>query len=171
MNNTGTLKVTTPTDCEIVLTRIFNARRSVVFEALTNPELLKRWFGPRGWSLSVCEVDVRTGGAWRFVLQGPGGAGLGMKGVYREIAPPALLVHTESIDDCPGESVVTTVLIEQDGKTTLSATILYPSQGIRDAVIDSGMEHGAAESHDKLAELLELLGTPRQSHHTVSAGA
>lgn len=154
MKNTETLQVTTPTEREIVLTRVFDAPRSLVFDALTRPELLKRWFGPRGWSLAVCEVEPKVGGAWRFVVRGPDGADMGMRGVYREIVPPERLVHTEAFDDYPGESVVTTVLVEDRGRTTLTATILYPSREIRDAVIKSGMEHGAAESHDKLAELL-----------------
>ena len=154
MKNTGTLKVTTPTDREIVMTRVFDAPRHLVFDAFTKPELLKRWFGPRGWSLVVCEVDLKVGGGFRFVLRGPEGREMGMRGVYREIVPPERSVHMESFDDCPGESQVTAVLVEQGGKTTLTATILYPSQEIRDMVIKSGMEHGAAESYDKLAELL-----------------
>jgi uncharacterized protein YndB with AHSA1/START domain len=155
MTNAGGLKLTTPTDREIVLTRVFDAPRRLVFDAFTRPELLRRWFGPRGWSLSVCEVDLRLGGAFRFVLRGPGGADLGMRGVYREIVPPERSVHTESFDDYPGESIVTTALVEQGGQTTLTATVLYPSREVRDAVIKSGMEHGAGESYDKLAELLE----------------
>jgi uncharacterized protein (TIGR03086 family) len=154
MKNTGTLKVTTPTDREIVMTRVFDAPRHLVFDAFTKPELLKRWFGPRGWSLEVCEVDLRVGGGFRFVLRGPDGAQMGMRGVYREIVPPERSVHMESFDDYPGESQVTTVLVEQDGKTTLTATVLYPSAEVRDIVIKSGMEHGAAESYDKLNELL-----------------
>src|SRR3989454_12133345 len=154
MKNIGTLEVTTPTEREIVLTRVFDAPRSLVFDAFTKPELLKRWFGPRGWSLVVCEVDLKVGGTFRFVLRGPDGADMGMRGVYRELVPPERSVHTESFDDYPGESLVTAVLVEQGGKTTLTATLLYPSQEVRDAVLKSGMEHGAAESYDKLAELL-----------------
>jgi uncharacterized protein YndB with AHSA1/START domain len=154
MKNTGTLRVTTPSEKEIVLTRVFDAPRHLVFDALTKPELLKRWFGPRGWSLVVCDVDLRVGGAWRFVLRGPDGTEMGMSGIYREIARPERSVHTERFDDYPGESVVTAVLVEQGGKTTLTGTVLYESQEIRDAVIQSGMEHGAAESYDKLAEYL-----------------
>jgi len=154
MKNTGTLEVTTPTEREIVLTRVFDAPRSLVFDAMTKPELLKRWFGPRGWSLVVCEVDLKVGGAWRFVLRGPDGTEMGMRGVYREIVPPERSVHTESFDDFPGESLVTTTLVEQGGKTRLTGTVLYPSQEIRDMVIKSGMEHGAAETYDKLAEYL-----------------
>ena len=154
MRNTGTLKVTTPTDREIVLTRVFDAPRNLVFDAFSKPELLKRWFGPRGWSLVVCEVDLRVGGGFRFVLRGPDGRDMGMRGVYREIVPPERSVHMESFDDYPGESQVTALFVEQGGKTTLTATVLYPSREVRDAVIKSGMEQGAAESYDKLAEML-----------------
>jgi uncharacterized protein YndB with AHSA1/START domain len=154
MKNTGTLKITTPTDREIVMTRVFDAPRSMVFDAFSKPELLKRWFGPHGWSLVVCEVDLKVGGGFRFVLRGPDGKEMGMRGVYLEIVPPERSVHMESFDDYPGESQVSAVFVEQAGKTTLTATVLYPSQEIRDIVIKSGMEHGAAESYDKLAELL-----------------
>ncbi len=154
MKNTGTLKVTTPSDREIVLTRVFDAPRNLVWDAFTKADLLKRWFGPRGWSLVVCEVDLKVGGGFRFVLRGPDGRDMGMRGVYREIVPPERSVHMESFDDYPGESQVTGVFIEQGGKTTLTATVLYPSKEVCDAVIKSGMEHGAAESYDKLAELL-----------------
>lgn len=154
MKNTGTLKVTTPSDREIVLTRDFDAPRHLVFDAFSRPELLRRWFGPRGWSLIVCEVDLKVGGGFRFVLRSPDGVDMGMRGVYREIVPPERSVHVESFDDFPGESLVTAGFVEQDGKTTLTATVVYPSREVRDAVIQSGMEHGAAESYDKLAELL-----------------
>jgi uncharacterized protein YndB with AHSA1/START domain len=157
MLNTGTLKVTTPSDCEIVLTRIFDAPRQLVFDAISKPELLKRWFGPHGHSLVVCEVDFTVGGAWRFVLESPDGRRMGMSGVYQEIVPGERTVHTEAFDDYPGDSVVTTVLTEQDGKTTLTGTVRYESREVRDAVIESGMEHGAAETYDRLADLLPSL--------------
>jgi len=154
MKNTGTLQVATPTEREIVMARVFDAPRNLVFDAFSKPELLKRWFGPRGWSLVVCEVDFKVGGKWRFVLRGPDGREMGMRGVYREIAPPERTVHLEMFDDYPGESIVTAVFVEENGKTTMTATVLYESQVIRDAVIKSGMEHGAAETYDKLAEYL-----------------
>jgi uncharacterized protein YndB with AHSA1/START domain len=157
MQNTGTLKVTIPTDREIVLTRVFDAPRALVFEAFTKPELLRQWFGPRGWSLVVADVDLNVGGTFRFMLRGPDGNDLGMRGIWREIVAPERSVHMESFDDYPGESQVTTVLSEQQEKTKLTATILYPSKEIRDAVLSSGMEHGAAESYDKLADLLASL--------------
>jgi uncharacterized protein YndB with AHSA1/START domain len=154
MRNTGSLKLTTPSDRKVVMTRVFDAPRHLVFDAFTKPELLKRWFGPRGWSLVVCEVDLRVGGGFRFVLRGPDGREMGMRGVYREIVAPERSVHMESFDDYPGESQVTGVFTEKGGKTTLTATVLYSSQEVRDAVLKSGMEHGAAESYDRLAELL-----------------
>src|SRR5258707_8918431 len=154
MKSTGTLKVTRPSDREVVLTRVLDAPRDLVFDACSKPELLKRWFGPRGWTMVVCEVDLKVGGGFRFVLRGPDGKEMGMRGVYREIVPPERSVHMESFDDYPGESQVTAVFVEQGGKTTLTVTVLYPSQEIRDIVIKSGMEHGAAETYDKLAELL-----------------
>jgi uncharacterized protein YndB with AHSA1/START domain len=154
MKNTGTLKVSLPTEREIVMMRVFDAPRRLVFDALTKPELLKRWFGPRGLSLVVCEADLKVGGAWRWVLRGPDGRDMGMRGVYQEIAPPERLVSTESFDDYPGESLNTLILSEEDGKTTFTITVRYALQEIRDAVIKSGMEHGAAECYDKLAEML-----------------
>jgi len=154
MKNNGTLQVAMPTEREIVMTRVFDAPRRLVFDALTKPELFQRWFGPRGWLLAVCEIDLKVGGAWRSVLRGPGGREMGMRGVFQEIAPPERFASTESFDDYPGESLNTLVLSEQGGKTTLTITVQYQSQETRDAVIKSGMEHGAAECYDKLAELL-----------------
>jgi uncharacterized protein YndB with AHSA1/START domain len=163
MKNTGTLAVSMPTSREIVLVRVFNAPRSLAFEAFTKPELLKRWFGPRGWSLAVCEVDLRIGGGFRFVLRSPEGKTMGMRGTYCEIETPYRSVHTETFDDLPGEPKVTTLLTEQDGRTTMTATIAYSSEEVRDAVLRSGMEHGAAESYYRLAELLA------SSHATIGA--
>ena len=165
MKNTGTLQVTTPTEREIVLTRVFDAPREMVYDAWTKPELLRRWFGPRGTSMSVCEIDLRVGGKWRFVLRCPDGREMGMHGVYRELVRPERTVHTECFDDYPGESIVTGVLVERDGKTTLTGTILYESQEIRDAVLKSGMEHGAAESYDRMAELLAEIADKDQVAH------
>jgi len=154
MKNTGTLAVSLPSDREIVLTRVFQAPRQLVYDAFSKPEILKKWFGPRGWALVTCDVDPRVGGGFRFVLRSPEGRDLGMRGVYRELVPPERSVHSESFDDFPGESLVTAAFAERSGETTMVATILYPSREVRDAVIQSGMEHGAAESYDKLAEVL-----------------
>ncbi len=157
MQNTGNLKVTTPTDREIRLTRVFDAPRELVFEALTNPELLKRWFlGPPGWSLEICEVDLQIGGTYRYVWRGPDGIMMGMGGVHREIVSPERIVCTQLFDEdwTGGEAVGTLVLTEQNGKTTLTNTILYTSQEARDAVLKTPMEHGVAAGYDRLAAML-----------------
>ena len=156
MLNTGTLKVTMPSDREVLMTRVFDAPRAMVFDAFTKPELIRQWFGPRGFSLAVCEGDFRPGGSWRFVLQGPDGKQMGMRGAIREIVRPERVVHVEAFDDYPGESLVTTLFTEKNGKTTLSVTVQYESKEVRDIVVSTGMEHGAAETYDKLAEFLEL---------------
>jgi len=154
MRNTGSLSVPTPGDREIVMTRVFEAPRRLVFDAFTKPELLRRWFGPRGWSLETCTVDLRNGGGFLFVLRGPDAGKMSMRGVYREIVVPERSIHVESFDDYPGESLVTAELAENEGTTTLTVRVLYPSQEVRDAVLRSGMERGATECYDKLAELL-----------------
>ena len=161
MKNTATLKVTTPTDREIVLTRVFDAPRRLVFDALTKPELLQRWLlGPEGWALPVCQIDLRMGGGFRYVWRHANGNEMGMRGVYREIAPPQRLIHTELFDGdwTGGETQVTTVLVEHGGRTTLTITILYSSREARDAVLKTPMEQGVAASYDRLAELLATLG-------------
>jgi uncharacterized protein YndB with AHSA1/START domain len=157
MKNTGILQVTTPSEREIAMTRVFDAPRSLVFDAWTKPELLKRWLGERGgWTFAVCEVDLKVGGTYRFVWRGPDGTEMGMGGVYREIVRPERLVATEKFDDpwYEGEALDTTVLVEKDGKTTVTTTVLYKSQQVRDAVLKTPMERGIAESYDKLAEVL-----------------
>ena len=95
MTNTETLQVTTPSERELVMTRVFDAPRNLVFDALTKPELIRRWYGPRGWSLAVCEIDLRVDGAWRFVSRRPDGKEIGQRGVYREIVRPERIVNTE----------------------------------------------------------------------------
>jgi uncharacterized protein YndB with AHSA1/START domain len=154
MRNKGTLKVSTPTDRGIRLIRVFDAPRAMVFDAFTRCDLLRRWFGPEGFSLVVCEGDFRPGGSWRFILRGPDGKDLGMRGAIREMTRPERLSHVESFDDYPGEAQVTTTFVELNGKTTVTIDLLYESKQIRDAVVSSGMEHGAAESYDRLADFL-----------------
>ena len=154
--NAGRLQITTPSDREIAMTRVFDAPRGMVFDSWTKPELLTRWHGPHGWSLAVCEVDLRVGGAYRFVWRGPTGNEMGMGGVYREIVRPERLVATERFDDpwYEGEALDTTTFVEQDGKTTATTTVRYASREVRDAVLKSPMERGVAESYDKLDEVL-----------------
>jgi uncharacterized protein YndB with AHSA1/START domain len=157
MKNTGNLKVTTPSDREIAMTRVFDAPRRLVFDAYTKPELVKRWLlGPPGWTMPVCEIDLRVGGSYRYVWHGQNGSEMGMRGIYREIVPAERIVCTESFDDpwYEGEAVGTTVFVERGGKTTLTTTVLYASKEIRDAVLKSPMEQGVAASYDRLADLL-----------------
>ena len=161
MKSSGALNVSAQSDRDIVMTRVFDAPRSLVFEAYTKPELLKRWLGVfGGYSMPVCEVDLRVGGTYRFVWRGPDGAEMGVRGVYREVVRPERLVHTEKFDEAwyPGESLITTVLVEQGGKTTLTVTMRYESREAPDAVLKSPMEGGVAQSYDKLAELLAAGG-------------
>ena len=154
--NSNTFKVTTPSDCEIRLTRLFDAPRRLVFEAMTKPEHIKRWWGilDKGYSVPVCEVDLRPGGAWRSVARTPKGQLVAFYGVYREIAPPDRLVFTEIFEQFPDtESVVTAVFTDESGKTRLTVTALYPSVEVRDTVLKTGMEAGAAISYDRLEEV------------------
>lgn len=145
---------------ELVLTRVFDAPRTLVFEALTRPELLRRWFGARGWNLVECEVDLRVGGTWRYVSVGPDGERMGQGGVYREVLPPERLVYTERYDDqsFPGESLITAELEEDGPRTTLRSTVRFPSEEVRDLVISRPMERGLSESYERLDEVLSEEG-------------
>jgi uncharacterized protein YndB with AHSA1/START domain len=159
MTNPGNLKLTTRGDREIVITRAFDAPRKLVFDAFTKPELVKQWLlGPDGWSMPVCEIDLKVGGKYRYVWRrDKDGTEMGMGGVYREIVAPERIVATEKFDQSwyPGEAVGTFVLIEQAGKTTLTETILYESREARDGVLKSAMEKGVVASYDRLEKLLE----------------
>jgi uncharacterized protein YndB with AHSA1/START domain len=154
------LVVTTPSDLEIVLTRVFNAPRHLVFEASTKPEHVKNWWGPRSTKLIVCEIDFRVGGTWRFVMRGPDGKDAVFKGVYHEIVVPERIVATECFDEpalgSPEWQVITTYE-ERDGKTTQISRCLHPSRENRDGHLQSGMEGGAGETFDRLEELLGTL--------------
>jgi uncharacterized protein YndB with AHSA1/START domain len=157
VKNLGKLQVTTPSDREIAMTRVFDAPRSLVFDAWTKPELLKRWLGVRGgWTFAVCEVDLRVGGAYRFVWRGPTGAEMGMGGIYREIVRPERLVATEKFDQpwYEGDALDTTTFVDRGGKTTATTTVLYASRAVRDSVLQTPMLTGVAESYDKMAEVL-----------------
>jgi uncharacterized protein YndB with AHSA1/START domain len=160
MTPTGTMQLSTPTDREIVVTRVFNAPRTIVFDAFTKPELLKRWlFGPGGWTLEVCEVDLRVGGAYRYVWRNSNGVEMGMGGIHREVVPPERIVSTQLFDQdwTGGEAVGTLILTEQDGKTTLTNTLLYSSREARDAVLKTPMDKGMGASYDRLEEMLPSL--------------
>lgn len=149
------LSVTASSDTDLVLTRTFAASRRLVFDAFTRPELLKRWYGARGWQLVVCDIDLCPGGAWRFLSRGPDGAELSHGGVYREVDPPSRLVQTEIYDGWDAsEALVTTAFDERDGRTVMTTTVRYPSRDVRDSVLRTPMERGAGEAYDRLTELL-----------------
>jgi uncharacterized protein YndB with AHSA1/START domain len=157
MKNSGTFTVTTHGDREIVITRLFDAPRTLVFDTVTKPNLIKRWLtGPPGWSMVVCEVDLKVGGAYRYVWRGPDGVEMVMGGVHREIVPPERIVCTQLFDEdwTGGEAVGTLVLTERDGKTTLTNTIRYSSPQARDAVLKTPMAQGMAMGYDRLEEVL-----------------
>jgi uncharacterized protein YndB with AHSA1/START domain len=159
MKSSGKLKVATPSDREIVLTRVFDAPRHLVIEAMTKPELLQRWLlGPPGWAMMVCENELRVGGTFRHVWRETSGTEMCMRGVYREVSLPDRIVRTATFEfGCApqaGEQLETAVLTEQGGKTILSVTVAYPSKEARDATIASGMEYGAGLSYDRLEEIV-----------------
>jgi uncharacterized protein YndB with AHSA1/START domain/DNA-binding transcriptional ArsR family regulator len=156
--NPGTLQLTTPTDREITLKRVFAASRERVFAAFTQPELLKKWFfGKPGGTLAVCEVALKAGDSFRYVWRDPDGSEMGMSGMCLEMTPPVRLVATEKFDQSwyPGEAIGTITLTEEGGLTTLTQTIRYDSQAARDIVLQTPMEHGVALGYDRLAELLK----------------
>jgi uncharacterized protein YndB with AHSA1/START domain len=158
MKNAETLEITTPTDREIVMTRAFDAPRRLVFDAWTKPELVRRWLlGPDGWSMPVCEIDLRVGGAYRWVWRrDKDGTEMAVGGVYREIAAPERLVATEKFDEAwyPGEAVNTVALVERSGRTTMTQTTLYESREARDKALQSGMADGVEASYNRLEAIL-----------------
>ena len=158
--NSQSFQCTTPSDREIVLTRLFDAPRQLVFDAMTKPEHVKRWWGilDDRYTVPVCEIDLRPGGAWRFVSEIPDGGQVEFYGTYREVSPPDRLVFTEIYAAFPDTiSVITAVFTEERGKTRLTATCVYPSKEVRDIVVGTGMEKGAAASYDRLEDLVREL--------------
>lgn len=150
--------VTTPSDREVLITRVVAAPRQLVFDAYTNPAHLPHWMlGPQGWTMPVCEIDLRPGGAWRFVWRRSDGTEMAMRGVYQEVVPPERLVSTEAWGGDWPETLNTLVLSEQDGKTTITQRIRYPSQEARDAALKTGMREGTVEGFNRLDEYLATL--------------
>jgi uncharacterized protein YndB with AHSA1/START domain len=154
----NTLQITTPSDREIAMTRVFAAPRTLVYDAHTRPELVRQWLlGPPGWTMPVCDMDVRVGGTYRWVWRRDSdGTTMGMGGVYREVVAPERLVATEKFDEAwyPGEGLNTLVLVEHNGRTTLTQTMRYESREARDAVLKSGMQEGVTAGYERLDALL-----------------
>jgi uncharacterized protein YndB with AHSA1/START domain len=149
-----TVEITTPSDCEIVLKRNFDAPRGLVFDALTNADLMKRWMlPPDGWSMASCDIDLRVGGGYRCVWRNNAdGTDFAVSGVYREIARPERFVHTEQFEDpaFPGEAVHANTLTENAGQTTYVVTMLFDTKEARDAALASGIADGMAAGYDSM---------------------
>jgi len=154
-----TSKLSLPSDREIVGSRIMDAPPELVFKAYTDPELIPRWWGPRRYATTVDKMDVRPGGVWRFVHRAADGGEYAFNGVYREIVPPKRLVYTFNYEGAPGHEAVETVTFEEaeGGKTRMTDHLLFETREERDGMLNSGMEEGAAETIDRLAELLREL--------------
>jgi len=157
MTGTRAMQVTTNGETDVVVTRVFDASRALVFDCFTRPELVPRWLlGPPGWTMPVCEIDLRVGGRYHYVWRNPERGDMGVSGTYRELAPPERIVHTELFDEdwSKGGAVVTTVFTEADGKTMVTMTIRFTSAEAREAALATGMTRGMAQSYDRLDEVL-----------------
>ena len=158
MTKAGALVVTTPSEREILMTRVFGAPRQLVFDAFTKPDLVRRWLlGPDGWTMPVCEIDLRVGGRYRYVWRNEkSGKEMATGGVFRDVAAPERLVNTEKFEDpwYPGEAIVTTTFEEERGRTTVRQSMRLESREIRDGILKSGMESGVERSYERLEEEL-----------------
>ena len=154
-------RVTTPSDREIVITRYFDAPRDLVFQAFTEPEHVKQWWGPRGWSLPECDMDVRVGGSFHYLMKGPKGEEHGVKGTFFEIVPPERLVFSdgfEAAEMADFDARLTLIFQEEpEDRTKLTMTSLYKSKAVRDQVLKMGVGQGWGESLDRLDEVLAAL--------------
>src|SRR3970282_872322 len=153
--------VTAPGDRELVIQRVFDAPRELVFRAYTDPEALVRWWGPREWTTEVRSMDVRPGGRWHYVMRGPGGEEAWGIATYREVVPPERLVYTDAFSDAEGSTVppemeITVIFEDQGGKTLLSSTTLFASTEERQQVIEMGVVEGMGQTLDRLDEYLAL---------------
>ena len=157
--STGTAKVTLPTDEQILITREFDAPKDLVYKAYTTPELVKRWWHAKRGEVTICDIDLRVGGKWRYVMVADGGLEVGFHGAYREIVPNEKLVSTEVYEgmpqgDGPEQGTLNTVTFtEADGRTTVTILVEAPSREIRDAIIASGMEGGLQDALDLLEQV------------------
>ena len=154
----GVTTVTTPSDREVLITRVVDAPRALIFEAWTSPKHLPHWMlGPKGWTLPICEIDLRPGGKQRFVWRRENGTEMEIRGVVREVSPPERFVVTESWGDDWPETVNTLVLTEDRGRTTIALTLLYPSKEARMPAMKTGMKDGISESFDRLDEYVRTV--------------
>jgi len=159
MTTNASVTVTTPSEREIMMTRLFDAPRGMVFDCYTKPHLLKRWMFPDGWQMTVCDNDVRPGGAFRWEWRKADGYEMGMSGVYREVVRPEKITRTEIFDQdwTGGEALGTVLLAEYDGTTIVTMSVVYSSRDARDGALKSGMKDGVVSSYAKLDALLAEL--------------
>jgi uncharacterized protein YndB with AHSA1/START domain len=154
------LKITTPSDLEIAMTREFDAPRRLVFEAMTTPEHVRRWLGSAEYPITTCEIDLRIGGAYRYVFRRPDGSEMTLQGTFTDVARPDRVAFVERII-MPGftsdEYRVTSTFVEHDGKTTLTTTILHNSKENRDGHLNSGIEKGVEPAYERIAELVATM--------------
>jgi uncharacterized protein YndB with AHSA1/START domain len=159
--NSATTTFTMPSDTEIVITRLFDAPPALVFKAWTTPEHVAKWWGPRESTLPICTIDLRPGGAYRWVERGADGNLYPFKGEYLEIDPPRRLVYTQAFDIEPfadHPSIITMTLVEQEGgRTLMTSRSVYESKMYRDGHVASGMEPGMRETMERLDEHLATM--------------
>lgn len=154
----GTVTVTTPSDTTIQVTRTFEAPAELIFDFHTKPDLVSRWLlGPPGWSMPVCDIDLKVGGRYRYVWRNDeNGHEFGTSGVYQEISAPYRIVHTDTMDGAPGPSLCTWTLIESNDRTTLTYLMDFGTREIRDQALQSGMTDGMGQSYDRLEAAIPL---------------
>jgi uncharacterized protein YndB with AHSA1/START domain len=159
VSSSRTATVTLPKDEEILITREFDAPKHLVYKAWTTPELVKRWWHAKRGEMTIAEIDLRVGGAWRYVMVTEGGIEVAFHGEYREIVPNERIVSTEVYEGAPPMegseqgTLNTATLTEADGRTTLTVLVQAPNKDIRDAIIDSGMEDGLQDALDLLEQV------------------
>lgn len=158
MTKSTSLQVSTPTDREAVITRAVDAPRGMVFDAHTKPELVRQWLlGPPGWTMPVCEIDLRVGGKYRYVWRHANGQEMGMGGTFTEIVRPTRIVATQLFDEdwTGGETIVITEINEKNGKSTITTTVRYASREARDAALKTGMTTGMEAGYERLEQLFK----------------
>lgn len=152
--------VAEPGKQELVITRVFDAPRDLVFKSMTDPSLIPQWWGPRNLTTTVDKMDVKPGGLWRFIHIDKDGNEFGFHGVYHSVLPPEQVVYTFEFEGMPGHVMLETVTFEEyEGKTKLIDHSVFQSVEARDGMLQSGMEEGAAETMDRLEELLAKVST------------